>query len=123
MNKFRITPTPLFWDCAGLALIAVAFGIGWSLFKSANYKLSFASHQLEVNQRIERVKDNNQDVFNRVRKAPLAPYIKKQALKTLKENQDLLDEASEELIESQNELLNQKPDKPVKERKVESQGY
>lgn len=110
MSRFRINPTPLFWNCSGIALIAIASGIGWSLFKSANFKVRFADHHFEVNQRIERVKNNNQDVVEKVRKAPLHPNTKKQALETLKESQDLLEEASEELIESQQELLDDKPD-------------
>ena len=105
MNKYKLSPTPRFWDCLGVALVFLAGSVAWSLIKSEGYKMGTASHQIEVYRKIERAKKVNQETVEKVRKAPMNPKAKKETLRQLEESQGLLEETSEDLIESQSELL------------------
>ena len=107
MYRANLSPTPWFWNFLGSSLLVSSIGFSWSLFKSSSYKIAVASHQIEVNNEIQKVKDVIEESEEEVKKLPLDPDIKQKTLDKLEQSRENLEETSSVLENTQSELLDE----------------
>ena len=96
MARLNGSPTPCFWNCVGIGFVFITFGLACSLVGASSYKLETASHKLEVNMAVERVKKVSDTLAESVERLPTTE-------KVLLE-QELI-KASEALLQTQKEIL------------------
>ena len=96
MARLNGSPTPCFWNCIGIGFVFITFGLACSLVGASSYKLETASHKLEVNMAVERVKKVSDTLAESVERLPITE-------KVILERE--LVKASEALLQTQKEIL------------------
>ena len=78
------SPTSIFWNFAGLALLTLSFGTSWSIVRSNYFELEAAQYKLKTTNALVKAQKASNQVAVSVEKQPI-PKAKRIEIKKLTE--------------------------------------
>jgi hypothetical protein len=94
------SPSVLFWNCAGLALLVFSVGASYSLSQAKAFELQLAQYKLTTGSAIAEVQAVSEQIRETTKQLP--PKKAEQIKQQLDESNAVLDEAQEEINEEDN---------------------
>ena len=92
-------PTPMFWNCAGLAVAALGVGMCVQLFRTKSFELQFAEYRLRNGYAVNQARDATESVKQNVINLPINQQEKRRLLHDLNESETVLEQTEAEIVQ------------------------
>jgi len=97
INKL-VGPTPLFWNCVGVAIVILSTGMTYQFTQAESFELQIAEYRLRNGQAIDRALDANKQTKQTVEQLPIAKAKKQELLEPLIESEAVLEQTEDEIL-------------------------
>jgi hypothetical protein len=98
------SPTEMFWNCVGISLVVISFGMSWTITRTKVFELELSQYKLRTGDALTKVQKVSDQIERSAKTLPIE-LGKKQALeKQLAESNAVIEEATDE-VESEVKLL------------------
>jgi hypothetical protein len=97
-------PTTLFWNCVGLAIVVMAFGMSWSITQTKAFELELAQYKLKTGTALTKVQKVSDTLETTTNQLPITAQKKEQIIDQLDQTNEVIEQATSE-VENLDELI------------------
>lgn len=100
----RSTPTSMFWNCVGISLMVLSFGMSWAITRTKVFELELAQYKLRTGNAISKIQEVSDTLEKSAETLPIAPKQKQALQEQLAQGNAVIEKAQGE-VNSEVELL------------------
>lgn len=97
MVRVNNSPTGCFWNCVGVAIAVLSFGLSYSLARAKTFELELAQYKLKTGSAILEVQKASDTLERSVDRLPLTTAKRSEIKQQLDQTSAALDQASTEI--------------------------
>jgi hypothetical protein len=90
-------PTTLFWNCVGLAIVVMAFGMSWSITQTSAFELELAQYKLRTGTALTKVQKVSDTLETTANQLPITAQKKEQIIEQLDQSNEVIEQATSEV--------------------------
>ena len=104
MARLNGLPTPMFWNCVGLAIAIISIGTSWNISRTKTFELELAEYRLKTGSALNKVQKASDALEQSAKKLPLATQERVEIQQQLQQSNEIIERAEAD-IEKETDLL------------------